>query len=396
MDINTLNGERSNECIKKMKKNQDKYSSVFSEYYFHMFQESGSNLYKRKSENISSCFKIQTWDKYNLNKIMDNTAHFRCRNRFCVNCQILINSYHVWKLKPKLKELQAEGFVPYFLTLTVPNCKFTELNSTVKYMNACYRKLFEKLNYDDKRAFKLRYMKVYGSVKVLEVSVNKEKKEFHPHFHILLLLMPDESDEKYLDANIQGRYSYNKNSYNYHSLFSIQIMKLWSMVYYKKSITKKSYSNWSDDPAYKELNDDGSIKYTNLEINLVPFRDKKNVDGKILDNNSAFLELLKYTVAFDDITTYEIFFHLEKQLSHLRRLQCNGILTGLLNDISEDDADTIGEIQDLILEIKEDPQDCKTEDLQELYTTYESFRKLYRKNTHYDREFLNHSSNEIS
>ena len=73
----------------------------------------------------------------------------------------------------------------------------------------------------------------------------------------------------------------------------------------------------------------------------------------------------------------------------MRRLQGSGILTGILKDIDEDDPETDGDIQDLILSIKEDPQHTTTKDLKDLYTTYEAFRKLYRKNTSYDKNMYN-------
>lgn len=384
-----LGSERSNEALKKMKKNQLKYNDRYAEWYMQMYEEFNYKVYKNKSENINSCFKIQSWDLYEKNMILDNTAHFRCRNRFCVNCQILINSYHAWRLKPVLREYELEGYKPYFLTLTVPNCKFGDLRDTIKKMNKTYYKLFQKFNSDDHRQYSDRLMKIYGSIKVLEVSINHAKQEFHPHFHVLVLLLPDKDDLKNLEPNIRGRYSHNKGEYNMHSEFSIQIMKLWSMLWYEIPCRNKNVDSWSDDPEFKFLNNDGSIRLTNLEVNLQPFVSKKTEDGVELDNNSAFAELLKYTVEFDQINSYEIFKLLETQLKGLRRLQGSGILTGILKDIDEDDPETNGDIQDLILSIKEDPQHTTTKDLKDLYTTYEAFRKLYRKNTSYDKNMYN-------
>lgn len=390
-----VGSERSNDALKKMKKNQLKYNERYAQWYMKMFEEFDYKVYKNKAENINSCFKFQAWDLYEQNKILDNTAHFRCRNRFCVNCQILINSYHAWRLKPILREFELEGFVPYFLTLTVPNCKFGDLRETIKIMNANYYKLFQKFNADDRRQYSDRLMKIYGSIKVLEVSVNHETQEFHPHFHVLLLLQPDKNDLKNLEPNIRGRYSHNKGQYNMHSNFSIQIMKLWSMLWYRQSCRTKNVDNWSSDPEFKLLNNDGSIALTNLEVNLQPFVSKVTENGVELDNNSAFAELLKYTVEFDQINSYEIFKHLDTQLKGLRRIQGSGILTGILKDITEDDPETDGDVQDLILGIKEDPKFTTTQDLKELYTTYEEFKKLYRKNTSYDKSMYNDLINKL-
>ena len=387
--------ERSNDALRKMKKNQLKYNERYAKWYMKMFEEFDYKLYKNKAENINACFKFQAWDVYEKNKILDNKAHFRCRNRFCVNCQILINSYHAWKLKPVLREYESEGYKPYFLTLTVPNCKFGDLRETIKKMNKTYYKLFQKFNADDRRKYSGRLMKIYGSIKVLEISVNHEKQEFHPHFHVLVLLQPDEDDLENLENNIRGRYSHNKGCYNMHSDFSIQIMKLWSMLWFGKSCRMDNIDCWPDDPEFKLLNEDGSIYLTNLEVNLQPFVSKVSENGVELDNNSAFAELLKYTVEFDQINSYEIFKYLDTQLKGLRRIQGSGILTGILKDITEDDPETDGDVQDLILTIKEDPKFATTQDLQQLYTTYEAFKKLYRKNTSFDKSMYNTLANKL-
>lgn len=390
-----LGSERSNDSLRKMKKNQLRYNGRYAQWYMQMYEEFNYKVYKNKAENIDSCFRFQTWDMYEKNMILDNTSHFRCKNRFCVNCQILINSYHAWKLKPILREYELEGFKPYFLTLTVPNCKFGDLRSTIKKMNDTYNKLFKKFNADDRRGYSDRLMKIYGSIKVLEVSVNHQKQEFHPHFHVLVLLQSDKNDEKYLKPFIRGRYSHNTGEYNMHSHFSIQIMKLWSMLWYQEKCTISNVNNWPNSPEFKILNDDGTIYKTNLEVNFQPFMSKKIENGFELDNNSAFAELLKYTIEFDQINSYEIFKLLELQLKGLRRLQGSGNLTGILQDINEDNFETDGNVQDLILEIKEDPKHTTTKDLKELYTTYEEFRKLYRKNTSYDKSMYNDLINKL-
>ena len=90
-----------------------------------------------------------------------------------------------------MENLKKEGYSAYMLTLTVPNCKYEDLNSTIKKMNSCWNKFFKKYNADDLRSWKNRYVKIDGALKVLEVTVNQEEKTFHPHFHILLVTMLD-------------------------------------------------------------------------------------------------------------------------------------------------------------------------------------------------------------
>lgn len=379
------NSARSNDAFKKMKKNQVLYNERFSKWYKEMFDETNLKRYKSKGERLIECYRFQTWDGYFENKILDNTSHFRCRNRFCLNCQILINAYHAYRLKPILSDFEKEGYIPYMLTLTVPNCNYADLRKTIKKMNEAFNKLFKKFNADDRRGFGPRFIKIHGSIKVLEVTVNKDEKTFHPHFHVLVLLMPDKDDMKYLRNNIHGRYSHNKGKDNMMSLFSIQIMKMWSMIWYGETIRKKDFNSWPDDPNYSVYDDEGNFIKGNLNVNLQPFVSKVESNGVMLDNNTAFAELLKYCIEFSLIYNIEIFKYLETQLTGVRRIQGSGILSGILKDINEDEHDTEGVVEELILEKKEDPQRVITKDLHELYTTYHDFVKLYRKNTSYDK-----------
>ena len=117
---------------------QIKYNDRYSEFYKQLYNETHEKRYLNKADSIYSCFKFQYWDKYEYNKILDNIAHDRCRNRFCLNCQILINSYHAHKLRPIMENLKKEGYSAYMLTLTVPNCKYEDLNSTIKKIELDY------------------------------------------------------------------------------------------------------------------------------------------------------------------------------------------------------------------------------------------------------------------
>ena len=374
---------------------QIKYNDRYSEFYKQLYNETHEKRYLNKADSIFNCFKFQYWDKYEYNKILDNIAHDRCRNRFCLNCQILINSYHAHKLKPIMENLKKEGYSAYMLTLTVPNCRYEDLNATIKKMNSCWNKFFKKYNADDLRSWKNRYVKIDGALKVLEVTVNQEEKTFHPHFHILLVTMLDKKEkEKYLKPYIQGRWSYKRQDYNYHSKLSEQMMVLWSMLYNDVRIIDKNYYNWSTNPNDPE----------NLEINLQEFHHKgaenngkdnqKNSDDNISDF-VGFKELLKYTTKFNQINNYEIFKFLEKGLENVRRLQGSGILYGIINDIDEENKETDGEIEELILEMLEKPVKFKTYDLKILYNDLKEYKKIYRKNTSYDKQLINDMLNNM-
>ena len=365
-----------------MIKFKTKYSTRYANFYRKMADETKIEYYNKKAITLESCFEVQLWDKYPLNKILDNLAHSVCKSRFCLNCQIMSNSKYAHALKPIINDFIKEGMKPYLLTLTVPNCNYEDLKDTILKMNKTYNKLFKKLNAEDKRKWTPRLAKIYGSIKVLEVTVNNEKRTFHPHFHILVLLDDPKYDEELklnLKPYIQGRYSYKNNDYNYHSNFSIQIMKLWTMLWNEKRITKNSYNNFSSNPNDTVM----------LEINLTPF------EGK--DGTPNYLELLKYTSKFDEVYTYEVFKYLELSLINQRRIQTNGCLVGMIEDIEEDEDIKTGEEEELNLEIEEEPEKTVTKTLKELINgEKKEYKKLYRKNTSkYDKEFYTQTVNDL-
>ena len=253
-------------------------------------------------------------------------------------------------------------------------------------MNNCWNKFFKKYNADDLRSWSNRYVKIDGALKVLEVTVNEKDKTFHPHFHILLVTMLDKNEkENYLKPYIQGRWSYKRQAYNYHSKLAQQMMVLWSMLYNNVRITDKNYNNWSMNP-----NDPD-----NLEINLQEFYEKgenendKKTSENDISNLAGFKELLKYTAKLDQIVNYEIFKYLEKGLENVRRIQTSGVLHGIIKEIDEENFETDGDIEDLILDMLEEPVKFKTYDLKILYNDLKNYKKIYRKNTSYDKQLIN-------
>ena len=368
-----------NETFKKMHRIKEKYSRLYSEYYEQMYLETSLKKYEKSSLNIVNCFHHQHWNQYEKNKILDNIGHYRCRNRFCLNCQIMQNSYQAHKMKPLIKGFIAEGYKPLMLTLTVPNCKFTELKETITKMNKAYNKLFKKFNADDHRKWNDRLLKIYGSIKFLEITVNNKSQTFHPHFHILILVDDEYNNPdvtRLLEPKIQGQYSVKLGQTNMHSDFSLQLTKVWSMLYQGIKFTKKNYENWSDDVSGDHPE--------NFVINLQPFTD------------SGIYELCKYTIKLDEIYQYDVFRHLVLQLERVRRIQCSGICYGLLQDLDEEDSQTEGDVQELNLIIEELPQLLETYGLEILYTKYEEYEKKYRRNTSYDRDFIKDSVKSLT
>lgn len=127
-------------------------------------------------------------------KTMEKTKLHRsnnCDNRFCPICawkKSRKNALKISVLMQYLREEKNKDFV--FLTLTAPNVKADELDDEIKHYNKSFQRLMQRK--EVKNA-------VRGYVRKLEVTYNKDRDDYHPHFHVILVV-----DKQYFN---------NKNQY---------------------------------------------------------------------------------------------------------------------------------------------------------------------------------------
>ena len=101
-----------------------------------------------------------------------------CKHRFCPVCswrKARKNALKISILMQYLREKENKEFV--FLTLTAPNVKADELSDEIKHYNQSFQRLMQRK--EVKAAVK-------GYVRKLEVTYNKERDDYHPHFHVVL------------------------------------------------------------------------------------------------------------------------------------------------------------------------------------------------------------------
>lgn len=114
-------------------------------------------------------------------KTMEKTKLHRsnnCEHRFCPICswkKARKNALKISILMQYLKEIENKEFV--FLTLTAPNVKAEELDEEISHYNKSFQRLMQR---KEVRAV------VKGYVRKLEVTYNKERDDYHPHFHVIL------------------------------------------------------------------------------------------------------------------------------------------------------------------------------------------------------------------
>ncbi len=101
-----------------------------------------------------------------------------CKNRFCPICAWKKAKKDALALSVMMAYLKLEKKKEFiFLTLTAPNVPAEELNDEIKHYNHSFKKLMER-----KEVKKV----VKGYARKLEITYNKERDDYHPHFHVLI------------------------------------------------------------------------------------------------------------------------------------------------------------------------------------------------------------------
>ena len=114
-------------------------------------------------------------------KTMEKTKLHRsnnCEHRFCPVCtwkKARKNALKISILMQYLKKEENKEFL--FLTLTAPNVRADELNDEIKHYNKSFQRLMQR---------KEVKVVVKGYVRKLEVTYNKDRDDYHPHFHVIL------------------------------------------------------------------------------------------------------------------------------------------------------------------------------------------------------------------
>lgn len=103
-----------------------------------------------------------------------------CRDRLCPMC-CWRRSYKIFGQMSKIMNYLGNNYRFIFLTLTVPNCKPEELNILIDDMLKGWHRLVNR------KAFKRA---VKGFFRALEVTRNKNNGTYHPHFHVVLAVLP--------------------------------------------------------------------------------------------------------------------------------------------------------------------------------------------------------------
>lgn len=108
-----------------------------------------------------------------------------CRDRLCPVCQWRLSIRRYAELKSVMDYLYQEGAIAGLqagmLTLTVKNCRPSDLGATISKMLVGFKRWQQRRTVRDQ---------IMGWARTLEITYNKKSKTFHPHVHLLLLWKP--------------------------------------------------------------------------------------------------------------------------------------------------------------------------------------------------------------
>lgn len=101
-----------------------------------------------------------------------------CKNRFCPVCawrKARKDALGLSLMMQYIKQQENKEFI--FLTLTTPNLMCEELENEIKRYNNSFRKLIKR-----KKVGSV----IKGYVRKLEITYNKKRDDYNPHFHVLI------------------------------------------------------------------------------------------------------------------------------------------------------------------------------------------------------------------
>ena len=287
-----------------------------ADFYYDEYEKTGEEKFLNKSKFIDGCCKLWDVDFFQQLKVKSIKRVNLCKDKFCFNCQSMLAVKRQLQFGPIL-DTYRQDYDVYHLVVTVPNCGGEELKALIKKM---YKKFPFLLRYFRGKA-KVKNINFLqygyaGAVRALEVTQNQETKEFHPHFHCMVLFKKGLN----LEGEICNAYSYGKeNGFHKFSKLEILLQKIWWLLMNDERVTAK---------AIEEL--------------------KQGYDVYLTDSEGYYHEVFKYACkgAFDEdkgafLYKEPTFWTLYDSLNNKRMIQGYGKLynfNDLDGDILDDEA----------------------------------------------------------
>ncbi|MDE7453553.1 MAG: protein rep [Clostridia bacterium] len=282
-------------------KTRVRHNYQIADFYLDRYERDGEIKFLNKSKAINVCCKFWDIDSYLKLKVKDIKRVNLCRDKFCFNCQSNMALERQARFAPQLDEYRKDYEV-FHLVLTVPNCSGNELPSVID-------KMFQKFPYMIRYFNGIKKVKnvdflaygYAGAVRGVEVTQNQTTKEFHPHFHCMVLFRKGLKLEK----TIVNPYSFDGGFISKKfSALEILLQKIWYLLLNNERVTAK---------AIEEL--------------------KLGYDVQMSDSEGYYHEAFKYACkgAFDEskgafLYNEQTFWTLYEALHNRRMIQGYGLL----------------------------------------------------------------------
>ena len=137
-----------------------------------------SKLSERGLELFKQCSTFNQFIATKDKETKKLTASNPCKNRFCPICAWRKARKDAFMLSILMTAIQVEKKQEFlFLTLTTPNVKAKDLKAEIDRFNKAFSKMFRRRKV---------MSSIKGYVRKLEITYNKERDDYNPHFHVIL------------------------------------------------------------------------------------------------------------------------------------------------------------------------------------------------------------------
>jgi plasmid rolling circle replication initiator protein Rep len=120
----------------------------------------------------------QTWEHIETKDLKERFTSRNCQLRFCPVCSWRKSLKTSSIIYSNLSKLDKYDYL--FLTLTLKNCKIMDLKDTLKLMSESFARMKKIPQWQNS---------IRGYVRSLEITVSNDK-TMHPHYHVLLQVIP--------------------------------------------------------------------------------------------------------------------------------------------------------------------------------------------------------------
>lgn len=333
--------------------NNNIYNKTIINYYKKLKDEK-EYISASKISSIKSCNKFWNCDVYYQNMTKDFITTNLCHDKFCNNCKKVTQASRMSKYIPFIEPYKNNL---YHLTLTIPNVSDKDLQTTLKKMSKCFKKLMEYI-----RCKSGHYCSFYdfsrlgyeGAIRSLEITFKNNS--YHPHYHCAFVFKNLNLEKKY--KNVYSTDFYNNRGERLFSEFEIVIQKFWYMI------------------------------WNNIRISSENFNDLLQGYSCICDKfyDDDYMELFKYmtksTDESDNILTYDNFKVLYYSTFRIKQIQGYGCFYLVSDDNLNDEIDKIYADIKYFLQSTDDKPEFRNYDLFELLNddkfTIISRKKIYK------------------